>query len=338
VYTLTNPLIIFVCGLLSAVAIASAQGNAPPPESNSVAKVTFVARDRGGNAIQDINPEDVTVIDNGVVSKVTGIERADKLRLRVGILLITNSSTFKAQQEAAIQLLATLQPGLDQAFVLTQATPSNMRPWPAQQLVWNSDPQALTSFVRSLHWDNSVSMGARIPQKMLASTQDKLFRTILVEFRDPAREYMIDWNPLVYKQLEAHQVKEIADYQRLNIPVYAFALEDPFNVPATIPIAIPGRSETMSGENVSNSAYKASQSIIERLAAMTGGRFFSGNGNFKSGISDIENDLKNQFIVSFLAQPNGQEQRAHTLEIRVNRKDVQVVSQKQFYPKEATTH
>jgi hypothetical protein len=298
------------------------QNNSPNSE------VLFTVTDRNGNPLGDIKPEEISVHESGAAVQVLGLESADKVPVRLGILLLGSTPSFKAQQEAAMQLLASLRPNLDQAFVLTQATSNKSRGWPTQQLSWDPYPKGVASLVRGLRPDASLPGTTNIATQMLALDREKPFRRILVEFRDPSMEGMIDWGPLPYEKLEQAQLNEIADYQRSNTFVYTFAVEDSFYGHA----AGPPPGETMSRENASYLAYKDGESKIERVAMMTGGRSFTPRaGNFKSEAAQITKDLQGQYIVRFVSSPAAGNS-GHPLEIRIARKDAKVFVQKQFYP------
>lgn len=308
---------ILVCVLLAVVTVAFAQENASAGGSGAV-KVLFVARDRSGKLLQDLKPQEITVIDNGAPAKVLGLEPAEKVPLRIGILLIAEETTFKAQQEAAIQLLGTLRPGTDQAFVLTQSTSPKPRPWPKKNLIWDSDAHALAALVRSLHWNDSVPATMKIVQQMLALDPDKPFRHVMVEFRNPYMEGMVDWGPMPYKELESEQMREISEYQRLNTIVYTSAIK----------ILLRPHNPQL---GIEHDTYQDGTVKIERTAVMTGARYLAWD-KLKSEVAELEKDLQNQLLLSFASQPDNQQQRPHTLEIRINRKDVRVASPKQFYP------
>ncbi len=303
-------------------------------------KLLVVARNKSGSAIQEWKTEDISILDDGATAKVVGVQAGDQIPVRLGIVLLSAAPNFKAQQEAAIHLLATLRPNIDQAFVLTQATCDSrhlpglqsgvcrLGDWPNQQVVWHLDLQSLSAFVRTLHWDMSLWEATQIAYRMLALDSDKPFRRILVEFRDPAMEGVVNWGPMLYKELEAGQINEISAYQRLNAVVYTFGVEDPFYSGS---VGAPP-TETMTRSNAAFLAYKDGESKIERIAAMTGGRSFLGVENFKSGVKEIKKDLENQFIVTFVPGPKNPNKPAHTLEVRTTRKDTRINAQKQYYP------
>jgi hypothetical protein len=48
-------------------------------------------------------------------------------------------------------------------------------------------------------------------------------------------------------------------------------------------------------------------------------------------VTAIQADLENQFIVGFLRPANSKDVNPHKLELRVNRKDVRVSIQSQYY-------
>jgi hypothetical protein len=163
---------------------------------------------------------------------------------------------------------------------------------------------------------------------MLAIDPDKQFRRIIVQFRNPQAESMVDWGNAPYKELEERQLTEITEYQRLNTTVYTLGLpSSSFRTYAGAPPV-----NTMSRQNAEYLAYRDGESKIERISGMTGGRYFPGDPDVKSQVASIQADLKNQFIVSFLTPMNSRAGSPHKLELRVNRKDVRVSSQSQYYP------
>jgi hypothetical protein len=234
-------------------------------------------------------------------------------------------------------LLGTLRPEIDQAFVITQVATNNTSAWPnwstsaaspGQRVLWNSNSQDFISFVRALHWGTATVRTPEIARKMFALDPGQQFRRILVEFRDPQTEVMGEWGYIVESELEASQLKEIADYQRENLAVYTIALATPFSTQ----FAGPPATETMSRANAAYLAYKAGEATIERVATTTGGRYFPSSGDFRSDIAKIQKDLQNQFIVSFVPQIGGKPGRPHKLKIQANRKNLRVTCQDQYYP------
>ncbi len=323
----THSSVIFLCAVSCLVNVAFAQENFPAG-SNNLGKVLLVARDRSGKVVADLKPEDITVVDNGKQANVLGLEPAGNLPLRLGILLIDDETTFKTQQEAAVQLLSALRPGIDQAFVLTQATSPKPRPWPNSQLKWVSDFKALTVFVRSLHSNESLLSTTDIATQMLELRSETPFRRTMFEFRNPYVEGTIDWGPMPYKELEARQISEISELQRLNAAVYTCAIKTTFHPPY---------GGTSGPVNLSIETYTLQDGMqkIERTALATGGRHLDWN-KLKTDVTELQRDLQAQLLLTFAFQPNNQQQLSHSLEIRTNRKDVRIFSPKQFYPSAAT--
>ncbi len=325
-----------ICGHVVLSITGACQESAPVSTSTPI-QLSFIVRDRGGNSVQGFKAEELTVLDNGSPVKVVTVDPGDKVPVRLGILLYSNLSSFKKQQEAAIQLLGSLRPQLDQAFVVTQAATNNAsawpdkssaRPWPAEQVAWSVNPPELISFVRTLQWDTALLRTAEIAQKMLALDPEKQFRRVIVEFRDPQNEGMVEWGQAPYKELEERQLKEITEYQRLNATVFTLGLPSSFSrLYAGSP-----PSGTMSRGNAEYLAYRAGESRIERIAVMTGGRYFPGDPDVKSAAAGIKADIENQFILSFLRPLNSNGELPHKLEIRISRKNVRVSSQSQYYP------
>jgi len=60
--------------------------------------------DRDGKPVQGLQPSDITVLDNGSPIKVASVEAGDAIPIRLAILLYSDRTNFKMEQEAAIQL------------------------------------------------------------------------------------------------------------------------------------------------------------------------------------------------------------------------------------------
>ena len=298
---------IILCALLG-VAAAFAQENARATGGSTV-NVLIVARGQGGELLQDLKPEEITVLDDGHPAKVLALGPAGNEPLRLGILLVADQTVFRAQQQAAIQVLTGLRPGIDQAFVLTQATSPTHRAWPNPKLIWNPDPKALVSFVQGLHWDDAVDSGKDIVMGMLKLNPERRFRRVMLEFRDPEMEVNVDYRSLAFKELDALLMMEIAEYQRLGAVVYTFAIKS----------QLPLHYNFVKGSIQ-----------VERLADATGGRHLLWGDNLKPEVAEFQRDLQKQLLLTLASHHDN---HPHSLQIRANRKDVRIVaSQKQFYP------
>jgi hypothetical protein len=299
---------IIVCALLGVATVAFAQENVPAAGGSAV-NVLIAARGQGGEFLQDLKPEEITALDNGHSAKVLAIGRAANQPLRLGILLVADQTVFKAQQQAAIQVLQGLRPGIDQAFVLTQATSTTHRAWPNPKLIWNPDPKTLISFVQSLHWDDAVDSGKDIVMGMLKLNPDRRFRRVMLEFRDPEMEVNVDYRSMAFKELDALLMMEISEYQRLGAVVYACPVKS----------LLPLHYNFVKGSIQ-----------VERLADATGGRHLLWSDNLNSEMAEFQKELQNQLLLTFMSHPDN---HPHTLQVRANRKDVRIVaSPKQFYP------
>lgn len=305
--TRIKSLFIILCALLS-VAAAWAQENVPATGGSTV-KVLIVARGPGGELLQDLKPDEITVLDNGQPAKVLAIGPAANEPLRLGIVLVADQTVFKAQQQAAIQVLGGLRPGIDQAFVLTQASSPKHRAWPKPKLIWDSDPKALISFVQSLHWDDALDSGKDIVMGMLRLNPERRFRRVMLEFRDPEMEVNVDYRTMAFQELDALLMKEISEYQRLGAVVYTCPVK------SRLPL---------------HYNFEKGSRQVERLADATGGRPLLWEDNLKPEVAEFQRDVQSQLLLTFASHPDN---HPHTLQIRPNRKDVRIVaSQKQFYP------
>lgn len=299
---------LLLCSALMPGVVAAPAQTTQSNEKTLTGKVSLIARDRDGKPVRDLKAEDLTVLDNGRPAKILALDSAGKLPVRIGILLAGDQSTFKGQQQAAIRLLGSLRPGVDQAFVLTQAIATNPRPWPNKKLNWDPDPKSLAASVGRLHWNEALSSTKDAVMAMLALNPDKPFRRVMLEFRDPQLETSVDYRTMPSKELDEILMLEIAEYQRRQAIVYATTLK------TLRPLQF---------------GFQSGSVKIERLAVMTGGRDLAWD-KIESEVDALREDLDNEMLLSFEVQP-GDPQRPHNLEIRVNRKDVRLAFPKQFY-------
>lgn len=316
----------FCCGFLLSFLAVRAQDLPSPPNTN---KLLFSVQNSSATGVQDLKLEEFSLLDNGSAAKITTLESAQSVPIRLAVLLYSNGATFKTQQQAAIQLLGKLRPQLDQAFVLTQAATNNSsawpdesqaRAWPTEQVVWNSNPSDIIEFVRKLQWDSALIRTPEIAQKMLALDPEKQFRRIVISFLDPRNQAMVEWGDAPYRELEAAQMKEIMEYQREGAVVYTVAIY----------ISAAGSTAgTMSGMRAQYLANKAGEAKIERLATMTGGRYFPILNDVKSYVAQIQADFQNQFIASFIPQVAVRSGVAHKIKLHTSRKDLKIRSQAQ---------
>jgi hypothetical protein len=286
-------------------------------DSGTTVTVSLIARDRSGRAVQDLKPEDLTIIDNGRAAKVLRIESAGRLPVRLGILLTGDQFTFKTQQKAALRLLEGLRPGEDQAFVLTHSLNKRPHRWPSENLAWQSDLKALAKFVEGLQWNEALVSTRGPVMEMLALNPDRAFRRVMLEIRDPGFELSRDFDDYVIARRqtdgksnsEIAKYQEIAEYQLRNSIVYTSHVYS-----------------TMRGSR----GWGSGSVQIEELALASGGRLLDWL-TIESEMDGIRDDLENEMLVSFETEP-GNPQQPHRLEIRTNRKDVRLAYPDHFYP------
>lgn len=301
---------LLLCSALMPGVVAAPAQTTQSNEKTLTGKVSLIARDRDGKPVRDLKAEDLTVLDNGQPAKILALDSGGKLPVRIGILLAGDRSTFKGQQQAAIRLLGSLRPGVDQAFVLTQAIATPLRPWPNKKLNWDPDPKSLAASVGGLQWNEALGSTKDAVMAMLAVNPDKPFRRVMLEFRDPQLETSVDYRTMPSRELDEILMLEIADYQQRQAIVYTATLK------TLRPLQF--------GSQVQQGSVK-----IERLAVMTGGRYLAWD-KIESEVDALREDLDNEMLLSFEVQPDDP-QRPHSLEIRVNRKDVRLAFPKQFY-------
>ena len=158
---------------------------------------------------------------------------------------------------------------------------------------------------------------------MFALDPEKQFRRVVISFRDPRNEAMVEWGAAPYRELEAAQMKEITEYQREGAVVYTDAIYTS---------ALGSTAGTTSGMRAQYLANKAGEAKVERLATMTGGRYFPIINDVKSYVAQIQADFQNQFIAGFIPQAGVQPGQAHKIELHTSRNDLKARSQSQYFP------
>ena len=313
--------------LLVASALAQNPAARPAPASSTSQPVSIylTVNDHGGNPISSLGKDEFTVLDNRQTAQVVDLSPAGDTPLRLGILLLASRTNFPVQQKAALQLLRSLRPGVDQAFIVTQSVGGLQRPWPVTQVAWSADPQALAAFVRSLEGNITLPGAFDVASAMMKMDPDQPFRRVLVQFRDPSFEAMVEWGPMPYKELEAAKVKEIVEMQQTRTTVFTLGID-------TVPRPVRGETGWMTRERAEDLAYSAGRQKIERIAVATGGRvFFPAASDYAKEVEAIEKQLQAQYWLSFVPNADLPGRPSHALEVRVSRKDARVSSPKEFY-------
>src|SRR5690242_17345195 len=93
----------------------AASGTAAPPEQKIM--LMFSATDPQGNPVANVAKSQLSIMDNGHLGKVVDLQPLPDLPIDLGIVLLGRVD-FAQQQAAAIELVKTLRPGKDRAFVM----------------------------------------------------------------------------------------------------------------------------------------------------------------------------------------------------------------------------
>jgi Ca-activated chloride channel family protein len=235
-------------------------------------RLQFTVADGQGRAVKDLSSSDVRVFDNQTaVSRFSEFERDDNLPLQIGLLIDTSDSVKRVLPEekaAALRFLdRVLRPQIDSAFVI--AFGGEFRLWQAP----TNDRQALADAIAHMQepgWGTRFydALYEACDGQLAANTGGKPQRRALVVVSDG------DDNQSVRAFRDV-----VAMALRSEAQIYALTIQ---------PRKTPERSNP----------------VLQRLAEATGGRVYIARGSkdLDVAFSQIEQDLRTQYYVSFPPQ------------------------------------
>ena len=261
----------------------------------------FTATDKRGRLIKDLKREDLHVIDDGRGdTQIRSFQRQTDLPLRVGMLVDVSSSVrerFKFEQESAIEFLnATLRRKYDKAFVVGfDATPEVTQDF-------TDNTEFLSNGVRMLRPGGGTAMFDAI----YFSCRDKLAKE---EQTGPLRRALIVLSD--GEDNQSHVTREEAIEMALRTETIIYAIST----------------------NITGSPGKGDK-ILQRIAEATGGRAFFPFQvqEVSNAFSEIQDELRSQYALSYHPAEFATDGRYHTVEIVArDRKNVRVRTRRGYY-------
>jgi VWFA-related protein len=231
-------------------------------------RLQFTVADESGKPVQGLSPADIRVLDDqSQVEHFQDFARDENLPLRVGVLLDASDSVKKvlpAEKESALSFLQqVVRPKSDRAFIMAFGTQAEF--WGPN----TANPQLSNVVSRLLE----PAGGTNLYDALYSACADHLWLHHENELVHRAIVLISDGEDTQsYRSLD----DAISMAQRSETQIYSLTLRPKKKV---------GTGDV----------------VMRRLAESTGGRFFlaSSSKEFQSAFSDIEQEMRSQYFVTF---------------------------------------
>jgi VWFA-related protein len=266
----------------------------------SEVNVLFIATDRRGKFVRNLNQDDFTILDDHKPPQsIVAFRRETDLPLELGLLVDTSGSVrgrFEFEQAAALSFMQqTLRPNFDKAFVMGFASHSQI----TQDFTDNL--KLLETGVQTLH-DGG---GTALYDAIYRASREKLSKE-----RDdhPVRHALIVISDGEDNQSEVSRTQAIEMAQRADVIIYAISTDD-------------------------SGLILRGDKALQQLADATGGRaFFPYNTkDITHSFKAIEDELRSQYVVSYRPADFDADGRYRSIEISALKKDLEVRARKGYY-------
>ncbi len=262
--------------------------------------VLFIATDKHGKFVRDLNQQDFSILDDHKPPKsVDSFRKQTNLPIEMGLLVDVSGSVrsrFDFEQQAATDFMQhIIRPGYDKAFVLGFNSHGQL----AQDFT-DSVPK-LSLAVQHLHNGG----GTALYDAIYKSCREKLMK----DNPDyPIRKAIIILSDGEDNQSEVSKAQAIEMAQRAQVLIYAISTDD------------------------SGLILRGDQNL-EQLADATGGRAFFPfkMKDITHSFAAIEDELRSQYVVSYKPSDFDADGRYRSIEITANKKDLQVRARKGYY-------
>jgi VWFA-related protein len=262
--------------------------------------VLFIATDKHGKFVRDLNQNDFTILDDHKPPQaILNFRRETDLPLHMGLLVDVSGSVdsrFDFEQTAATSFLQhTVRKGYDRVFVMGFNSHTQL----AEDFTDNI--ALLSKGIRNLH-DGG---GTALYDAIYRACKDKLLKD---HSERPVRKAIIVISDGEDNQSEVTRAQAIEMAQRAEVIIYAISTDDSGLV--------------LRGDGV-----------LEQLAAATGGRAFFPfkMKDITHSFAAIEDELRSQYIVSYKPADFDADGRYRTIEISSLKKDLQVRARKGYF-------
>ena len=278
--------------------------------------LTFTAIDRNNRVISNINPEEVTVLEDGRPQTLFTFKRETTLPINIAILMDLSGSqeyTFPQEKAAAGEFLRSiLRAGKDSAAILTFQDDVDL-------------VQGLTSRVETLNraFDEiqyARRFGAASTRRQATALYDAIYITAdEVLSRDQGRsasDDQITRRAVILltdgvDNASSRKLDEAIDRAwRAGVVIYAIGIGDRFRF-----------------EGVR-------EDILRRLSEETGGRAYFPHGpdELLDDFRQVESELRSQYLVAYSPSNGAKDGRFRRIEVRLaGRPDVRVIHRRGYY-------
>jgi Ca-activated chloride channel family protein len=262
--------------------------------------VFFIATDRHGKFVRNLNQSDFSILDdNKPPQSIVDFRRETDLPIELGLLVDTSGSVrtrFDFEQQSAVSFLEqTLRPNFDKAFIMGFSSHSTV----TQD--FTDSVKLLQAGVETLHNGG----GTAIYDAIYRACRDKLGK---VNSSRPVRRAIIVISDGEDNQSEVSRAQAIEMAQRSQVIIYAISTDD------------------------SGLILRGDKSL-QQLADATGGRAFFpyNNKDIAHSFAAIEDELRSQYIVSYRPADFVSDGRYRSIEITAVKKDLQVRARRGYY-------
>jgi Ca-activated chloride channel homolog len=262
--------------------------------------VLFIATDKHGKFVRDLNKEDFSILDDHKPpEQIVRFSQETDLPLEIGLLIDTSGSVrgrFQFEQEAAAGFLEhTIRPHYDHAFVMG----FNSRSHIVQDFTDNVS--LLSAGIQHLE-DGG---GTALYDAIYLAARDKLLKD---DPDRPVRRAMIVISDGEDNQSEHSRTEAIEMAERAQVIIYTISTDD-------------------------SGLILRGDKILEQLADATGGRpFFPFKmKDIRSSFSAIEDELRSQYVVSYHPADFEADGRYRSIQITALKKDLQVRARRGYF-------
>jgi Ca-activated chloride channel homolog len=262
--------------------------------------VLFIATDRHGKFVRDLNQTDFTILDDHKPPQaIINFRRETDLALHLGLLIDVSGSVqgrFQFEQDAATSFLQnTVRTGFDKAFVVGFNTQSHT----TQDFTDNV--QLLSTGIHNLQ-DGG---GTALYDAVYKACREKLLKD---RTDHPVRKAIVILSDGEDNQSDVTKAQAIEMAQRAEVTIYAISTDDSGLI--------------LRGDRV-----------LQQLADATGGRAFFPYKmkDITRSFAAIEDELRSQYIVSYKPADFDADGRYRSIEISALKKDLQVRARKGYF-------
>lgn len=262
--------------------------------------VLFIAMDKHGKFVRDLNQTDFTILDDHKPPQsILNFRREVDLPLDLGLLIDVSGSVnsrFDFEKEAATGFLQhTIRAGFDKAFIVG----FNSHSLVSQDFTDNV--QLLSAGVHKL----KNSGGTALYDAIYRAAKEKFLKD---RPDHPVRKAIIVVSDGEDNQSDVSRAQAIEMAQRAEVIVYAISTDDSGLV--------------LRGDKV-----------LEQIAEATGGRVFFPfkMKDITHAFAAIEDELRSQYVVSYKPADFDADGRYRSIEISALKKDTQVRARKGYF-------